>query len=195
MEADVRFVCATNRNLPEAVAEGTFRQDLFYRINVVHLEMPPLRQRREDIPLLVDHFMAKHRQRSASRTERFAPDALSALAAYDWPGNIRELENIMQRILVLHADELELKADHVQPMIAGASSSESAGLTDFEGMPLQDAVDQLERHLILRALDRADNVQSHAAELLGTTRRILKYKMDQLGIDGENAQNTRAEAG
>lgn len=197
IEADVRFVCATNRNLQEAVAAGTFRQDLYYRINVVHLEMPPLRQRREDIAPLVNHFMEKHRQRSASCVTSFAPDAMTALATYDWPGNIRELENIMQRLLVLHADEKVLRAEHVNPM-TGATADPSAGsISDFDGLPLQDAIAQLERHLIERALERAGNVQSQAAELLGTTRRILKYKMDQLGIDSapETGQDPRAEVG
>ncbi len=183
IEVDIRFICATNRDLRVAVKQGIFREDLFYRVNVLHVEMPPLRNRREDIPSLVNHFVAKHRVRVNAQVKRVAPDAMATLTAYDWPGNIRELENMVERILVMNHHVEELRANNLTgiiPVSAGGSSSDSV---DLEGLPLDEATRRVERRLILRALEQSDNVQSRAAELLGTTRRILKYKMDQLGIE------------
>lgn len=197
IDVDVRFICATNRNLSEGVKKGAFRQDLYYRINVVHIEMPPLRRRREDIGPLVHHFLMKHRKRFDTKVERISNEALGLMAGYDWPGNIREIENVMTRLMVLIRDEPVLSADHVARMLHNETRSGApAGLDEFEGLPLQDAVARLERHLIERALERSANVQSRAAELLGTTRRILKYKMDQLGIasTGDDPANEQQEA-
>jgi DNA-binding NtrC family response regulator len=192
IEVDVRFICATNRILPEEVKKGAFRQDLYYRINVVHIEMPPLRGRREDIPILANHFLAKHSLRLNAQARALSHDALTTLAAYDWPGNIRELENVMQRVLVVHSQEETVTAEHVAPITAGASASPQ-GFGELDGLPLQEAVGRLERHLIQRALARTNQVQSKAAEMLGTTRRILKYKMDQLAIPQEASVDETAK--
>jgi len=183
IEVDVRFICATNRDLKTQVEKGKFREDLYYRINVLPIEMPPLRQRREDIAMLVDFFIHKHAQRINANVKRFNPDVLASLASYEWPGNVRELENIVERLLVHHCDATEITTRHLDDIIPAAEKSAQMGLAEFEGLPMDDAVARLERHLILRALKRANNVQSCAAELLGTTRRILKYKMDQLNIE------------
>jgi len=193
IEVDVRIVCATNRVLPEAVAKGLFRQDLFYRINVLPIEMPPLRRRREDIPRLVSHFIAKHGPRVNSHVEGFDTDAMSLLLAYAWPGNVREMENTIERILVCHRDRQIITPDCLRGILTPAIP-ESGGnsLEEFEGLPIEEAVNRLERHLILRALERSNMVQSRAAEMLGTTRRILKYKMDQLNIEAPRAAEDEA---
>lgn len=188
VKVDIRVVCATNRNLPEAIQEGAFREDLYYRINVLNIEMPPLRKRREDVPLLVAHFMAKHAPRVNARTQNISPKAMNILSTYNWPGNIRELENTIERLLVYHGQEHTIQEEHLEPLFPESTAPEagtSHSLSDYEGLPLYEATRQIEIHLITRALEQADYVQSKAAEVLGTTRRILKYKIDQLGIEAE----------
>jgi two-component system, NtrC family, response regulator AtoC len=182
IEVDVRFVCATNRPFDTAIEEGLFRQDLYYRINVLPVDMPPLRKRREDIPKLIAHFVAKHGPRVNSRARDFEPRAMARLMACPWPGNVRELENTVERILVCNRSEPIIKAEFLNGIVANDGATDVSGLEDFAGLPLQEATQRLERHLIIKALERCDHVQSQAAEALGTTRRILKYKMDQLGI-------------
>ena len=183
VEVDIRIVCATNRDLEEAISEGLFREDLFYRINVLNIEMPPLRKRREDIPQLVAHFVAKHAPRVNARITEFHPKALARLAAYRWPGNIRELENAIERLLVYYGQERAILPEHVDALMPKSDRKDDAeSMDDFEGLPLEEATRKVEDYLIRRALNRSGNVQSRAAEILGITRRILKYKIDQLGI-------------
>ena len=192
IEVDVRFICATNRPFDKAIEEGLFRQDLYYRINVLPITMPPLRKRREDIPKLVAHFVAKHGPRVNSRVRDFEPRAMARLMACQWPGNIRELENTVERILVCNSNERVIRAEFLNGIVAGQGGTEVNGLEDFAGLPLQEATQRLERHLIKKALEQCNNVQSQAAETLGTTRRILKYKMDQLGITDEHDKHSLA---
>lgn len=186
ISVDLRVICATNRNLQEEISQGTFRDDLFYRINVLHIEMPPLRMRRADIPDLVAHFVAKHGPRVKARILEFAPRAVSLLAAYRWPGNVRELENFVERLLVYYGQEDVISEEHVQNLmpkgVPEGDFEPQAILQEFDGLPLEQATRRMERYLIERALERSNNVQSRAAELLGTTRRVLKYKIDQLDI-------------
>ena len=183
-EVDVRFICATNRDFARSIESGQFRQDLYYRINVLPIHMPALRNRREDIPALVAHFVAKHAPRVNAAVADFSPRAMSRMMAYSWPGNVRELENTVERILVCHADTKVIQGDDLDGMLPQDAPRELHGGTmdDFAGLSLQVATERLERHLILRALEDSSFVQSQAAERLGTTRRILKYKMDQLGV-------------
>jgi two-component system, NtrC family, response regulator AtoC len=192
IHVDVRFICATNRDLKECVANGTFREDLFYRLNVIPIEMPPLRRRREDLPVLAAHFVAKHSPRVNARAEAFTPEALSMLATHAWPGNVRELENFVERVLVHHSQETRLGVEHLDGLLPAGEESETSGLDEFEGLPIEEATNRLERHLIARALERSGQVQSRAAELLGTTRRILKYKMDQLSISAAPSEDGAA---
>ena len=185
VQVDVRIICATNRTLPVAISSGLFREDLYYRVNVLNIEMPPLRRRREDIASLVEFFRRKHAPRVNAQTLEFHPKALARLTAYDWPGNIRELENTIERILVYYGEERTILAEHVEALLPGAagrSGREVHALEEFEGMSLEEATRRLEEYLIRKALERHEQVQSRAAEFLGTTRRILKYKIDQLGI-------------
>ncbi|MDK1021698.1 MAG: sigma-54 dependent transcriptional regulator [Candidatus Hydrogenedentes bacterium] len=184
VEVDIRIICATNRNLEQAITEGLFREDLFYRINVLDIEMPPLRKRREDIPQLIAHFITKHAPRVNARITEFSTKALARLAAYSWPGNIRELENFIERLLVYYGQEQAILPEHVDALMPTSDRKDDSGsMDDFDGLPLEEATKKVEGYLIRRALDRSGNIQSRAAELLGTTRRILKYKIDQLGIN------------
>ena len=182
IQVDARVICATNRILRKSIEDKEFREDLFYRINVLPVEMPPLRKRREDIPLLVRHFVSKHRPRVNAITEGLTEKAMQRLVVYPWPGNIRELENTIERILVHHGRKTFIGEDDVAPLLMEDYRECHHSLAEFEGLPLEEATKRLERHLIERALERSGHVQSRAAELLGTTRRILKYRMDQLGI-------------
>ncbi|HEY8515775.1 MAG TPA: sigma-54 dependent transcriptional regulator [Candidatus Binatia bacterium] len=186
IEVDVRIVAATNQNLENAIAAGSFRADLFYRLNVVALHLPPLRERREDLPLLIKHFTASKAAELGIKERTFTPEAIDRMLRYRWPGNVRELENLVERLLVLsdfgpvRPDELPeaLRQDTSSlPAVANMRNEVLLGMRT-----LSDAVDEFERDIILEALHQTDFNQTRAAERLGTTRRILKYRMDKLGI-------------
>lgn len=190
IEVDLRYICATNRDLQACSQSGEFREDLYYRINVIPIEMPPLRKRREDIPQLAAHFIAKHRARTNAKTRDLHPKAVATLTTYRWPGNVRELENSIERLLVHHGQNDMIGPEHVLDVLPAGQHKVEGGIAEFEGLPLDTATRQLETHLIRRALEASNHVQSRAAETLGTTRRILKYKIDQLGIYDEEQQKT-----
>ena len=182
IHVDVRILAATNRNLATAIEEGSFRQDLFYRINVVSLEMPPLRDRSEDVPRLIEHFIRKLSPLYANRAPSISSDALATLCRYSWPGNVRELENVVESLLALSAAD-EIGMQDLPTRLR--ASADDAGLRDQVlggSIPFEEAERAFERDLIIKALERSDYVQTRAAELLGISRRILKYKMDKLGI-------------
>jgi DNA-binding NtrC family response regulator len=198
VHTNARIVSATARDLRHDVAEGRFRDDLFYRLSVVPVRLPPLRERRDDIPLLIEHFLAQLAPALHAVTRRVDPEALRRLCAYDWPGNVRELRNVVERALVLHGHEPVLRADvlpeEFQP--PGAPAADRApGVLAADSTPgapaaehtLDAAVAACERRLIEEALRQAQGVQTRAADLLGTTRRILKYKMEKLGIAADEA--------
>jgi DNA-binding NtrC family response regulator len=173
---DVRVVAATNRDLEREVREGRFREDLFYRLNVIPIALPPLRERRTDIPLLVDHFLAKHGE--PGRTRKIAPDALEALVAYAWPGNVRELESVVERTLLLADGDL-VRLDDLPPAVRMRTPTLAGGLP----IEIPDAgldLDELERSLILRALDKAGGNVTRAARLLGLSRRTLQYRLEKM---------------
>jgi transcriptional regulator with PAS, ATPase and Fis domain len=185
---DVRVVAATNRNLLDAISEGRFRKDLYYRLNVVSVELPPLRARRGDLPHLIRHLLERKCQELGVRPRELAPALVDRLLAHHWPGNVRELENVIERLLVLSGQAPVIGADQL-PGDFNACASDGA---DAEGArsavlrgtkSLADAVDEFERDIIGEALEQTYFNQTRAAEMLGTTRRILKYRMDKLGID------------
>jgi transcriptional regulator with PAS, ATPase and Fis domain len=179
IQVDVRLISATNKNLEEMMARGGFRSDLYYRINVVPLTIPPLRQRKEDIPLLVQHFLEKH---AGPGQKRIVPEAMDVLAAYDWPGNVRELENIIERVVVLSCADQILPND-LPPSLKSTSKVEQIKQGVLDGrISFEDAERDFEKDIILEALKKTSYVQTKAADLLGISRRILKYKMDKYGI-------------
>lgn len=175
---DFRLIAATNRDLPELARRGEFRSDLFYRLNVIRLEIPPLRRRKEDIPGLIDHFIHTFAAANARPVDGVSPEAMHLLMRHDFPGNVRELENMVERAVVL-ARTSRLQPEDF-PELTGAGG---ASLTDeLFHLPLPQAVAALERHRISEALEAAGHVQIRAAEALGMTERNLRYKMEKYGI-------------
>lgn len=185
IHVDVRVVTATNRDLDECVREKTFRQDLLYRINVISMHLPALRDRCDDIPRLVEHCIRKLSPRYGGRELSFAPESIAALCAYPWPGNVRELENVVEGLLALNQTDHVVQTDlplKVRERRVLSENSSSATQYQGSGMAFGEAEKLFETEMIVRALEKSGYVQTRAAELLGITRRILKYKMDKLGI-------------
>ncbi|HYD49471.1 MAG TPA: sigma-54 dependent transcriptional regulator [Terriglobales bacterium] len=187
IHVDVRVIAATSRDLNQGMREGTFRSDLYYRLNVVAIQVPPLRERRGDIIALVQHFLRTKATELGVPERRFNAAALDVLIAYPWPGNVRELENTIERALVLGRGTELTPEDLPGYMTESSNDSVPPGLEIvLRGeATLSDAVDQFEHRLIQRALEQTQYNQTRAAEILGTTRRILKYKIDKLGIRPE----------
>jgi len=177
---DVRIISATHRNLAEEVKSGAFRQDLYYRLNVIELKMPSLREMPEDIPLLAAAMLK--RQAGAGNAPRLSVAALKALQAYDFPGNVRELENILERALALTTG-LEISEADLQLGPNQAEAGEDGA--DVSGLPLQERLDAVEKKAILEALEQTRFNRTAAAKLLGITFRALRYRMERLGINDE----------
>jgi DNA-binding NtrC family response regulator len=175
---DVRIIAATNQDLRAALEQGTFREDLYYRLNVVPLNIPPLRERKQDIPFLANHFIRKLAADSGSAVESITDAAMERLMAYHWPGNVRELENVIERSLVLCRGS-QLDAGDVRLESAPRPRSQNGQHFLPEGLTL----DQYEQELIREALRRADGNKSHAARLLGLTRNALRYRLTQMGLE------------
>jgi DNA-binding NtrC family response regulator len=177
---DVRVLVATNKNLSRLVEEGKFRKDLFYRLSVVRLHLPALRDRREDIPLLVRHFVQK--SSPPGQPKEVEPSAMSKLSAYAWPGNVRELENEIARATAFSGPSIGVSdlAAHIQN---GQDPSESAQ-GDSDGLRLRQRVERLERHLIREAFTKAQGNQTKAATLLGLSRFGLQKKLRRYGLSG-----------
>jgi len=174
---DVRVIAATNRDLRQLTSEGKFQEDLFYRLNVIPIELPPLRDRREDIRALVDHFVRKHSQRTGRRIERVEDAVLVALQQYDWPGNVRELENTIERAVVLsNGPVITQRAISV----LGGTAPPSSGLPSLK---LRQNTEWVEKETIRRALDSARGVKKDAAELMGISQRALSYYLAKYRID------------
>jgi two-component system response regulator PilR (NtrC family) len=183
-DVDVRVIAATNRDLEAEVARGTFRRDLYYRLNVISIALPPLRHRREDIPLLIDHFVARFARELGKPIEGLTPDALTVLCNYRYPGNVRELENLIERAVTLsQASRLGTEG---LPTLRNTEVTEqrSASETDLpeDGLDLDAVLADVERSIILRALGRTNGVRKQAAKLLKVTFRSLRYRLDKLGI-------------
>jgi transcriptional regulator with PAS, ATPase and Fis domain len=181
-----RIVAATSRILEEEVQQHRFRDDLFYRLNVVQITLPPLRDRSEDIPLLTRHFLHTFKRSMCFKVQEFSPEALHCLSRYGWPGNVRELRNMVERTLVLHRNETQILPEHLPESICQKTATpRPAKIT--AASPLEDTVAAFEREMILNALQAANGVQTNAARLLGTTRRILGYKIRELKIQYDKA--------
>jgi two-component system response regulator AtoC len=174
-KVDVRVLAATARDLEREVAAGRFREDLFYRLNVLPIHIPPLRQRPEDIPPLVAHFVAKYDRRLGLEVEGLSPAAMSACLAYGWPGNVRELENAIERALVL-AETRTVSRDNLPPAVAGTPEAAPTGLS------VKENVRALERQLIVRALEKSGGNRTHASRLLQISHPCLLSKMRDYGI-------------
>lgn len=176
LKADVRIISATHQDLEAMVRQGTFREDLFYRLNVLTLRIPPLRERREDIPLLIEHFLQRFARENRKAIEGISREARDLLVKYDYPGNVRELENIMERAVVISRGPILTREDlpfQEAPAAAAAASPPAS---------LQKAVEDLERQMIQEALEKTGFNQSRAARLLGVSERMLRYKLKKYGL-------------
>jgi DNA-binding NtrC family response regulator len=180
-KVDVRVIAATNRDLRQMVADGRFQEDLYYRLNVIPLEIPPLRDRREDIPILVDHFVRKHAQRAGKPVDGLAPGVLDALQSADWPGNVRELENTVERAVVLSPTPV-IGPDVIR--LLGVPSTPPSGLPS---MNLRQNLDWAERETVRRALEGSGGVKKDAAEAMGISQRALSYYLAKHRIEERNS--------
>jgi DNA-binding NtrC family response regulator len=189
---EVRLVVATSRDLTREIAAGRFREDLYYRLNVVPVKLPPLRERRDDIPLLVEHFRQKYNARLKKSVERIEDDALAALAVYAWPGNIRELENVLERT-ILFAEGPIIRASDLPPSLGASSHAEGtppSGTPALQPGPLKEIVkgqvQAIERDLIVRGLEVTGGNVTRTAKLLKISRKSLQMKMKEFGLRGED---------
>jgi two-component system, NtrC family, response regulator AtoC len=185
-DVDIRIICATNRNLGQLVGEGRFREDLFYRINTFTIEMPPLRERREDISPLADFFLRRFAFEARKGVVAFSAGAAGYLAAYAWPGNVRELKNVIERAVILCSGTEILEGDlprELRRACAAGNGSSTAASSEPGQAPNQ--IESAERSLILDALDRSAGNVSAAARILGVTRNTLRYRMRKYGLDPE----------
>ena len=186
------MVAATNQDLRAALEQGTFREDLYYRLNVVPISIPPLREHKEDIPYLVDHFVARFAESSGKGIEGIAPEAMKLLVDFHWPGNVRELENIIERAVVM-ATGPKIDAGDIRLDIAAPSGNRTgleppAVAADGSALPLLPqglTLEQFEDKLIQEALQRAGGNKSQAARLLGLSRNALRYRLSKIGVPDE----------
>ncbi len=176
IRVDVRIIAATNRNLKQLIAKGDFREDLYYRLSVIPIKVPPLRQRKEDIPLLVEHFLQRL-NRKRGKQKRIEPRGMELLQNYAWPGNIRELENVIERLHII-AENSVISADLIAEHLGGVGGV----LNDFQGLSLDEALFQFEKRLILQALKKANGVKNRAAKILGIRTSALYYKLEKFGL-------------
>ena len=187
LKVDVRLIAATNRDLRAALEEGTFREDLYYRLNVVPIDIPPLREHREDIPELVDHFLERYARESGKEAQKITPAALNVLTDYHWPGNVRQLENIIERAVALSSgpvlDVGDIQLD-TRPLPGAPGSNAAVGGVPFlpEGMTLE----QWEDEMIREAMRRSNGNKSEAARLLGLSRNALRYRLSKLGVTDDD---------
>jgi len=201
-KVDVRLVAATNKDLHEAVEQGSFRGDLLYRINTVRIHIPPLRQRRDEIPDLVNHYLKHYLERSKKPGVVMAAETLSVLTSYDWPGNIRQLSSELQRIVAFADDDDVITPEHLSPEIIFSQGGVYVGKTGFvsqidvllqeQRMTLSDALDVFEKALISRALELHSGLISPTARDLGITRRGFKMKLRRFDIRAGRREKTNS---
>ncbi|BDQ38280.1 acetoacetate metabolism regulatory protein AtoC [Pseudodesulfovibrio nedwellii] len=184
-DVDIRIVAATNKNLQEAVAKGEFREDLFYRLNVVSVFMPPLRERREDIPLLAAHFLEKYTKENEVEISGFSSGAMDYLSAYEWPGNVRQLENVVERCTVLSRTDV-IHAEDLPPEIKDEEAQFKSAVDLLPTkLNLADTMDKIEGALVKRALVKTEFVQVKAADMLGLSKSNLQYKLKKYSLSGK----------
>jgi len=184
IHVDVRIIAATHKNLTTAINDGSFREDLYYRLNVINIKVPSLRQRSEDIPLLVNHFLQEFQEGKENRVDGLAPEAMSAMLAYRWPGNVRELENVIKTITILCESDiaqLEDLPEHIQQDSLSFQQPDT-GILEGEGQSLDRAVKDYEKRLILDALEKCNGVRTRAAKLLRIKRTTLVEKIKKQNI-------------
>ena len=193
-QVEVRVIAATNRDLAESIRAGTFREDLFYRINVIPIALPPLRQRREDIALLVEHFIAKYCKSMDVAQKRISSDAMRSIEKYHWPGNVRELENVIERMIALEGSDVLTTKSLPEHVLLGGTIPDMSFDLPPEGISLEDHLEGIGKIFMLKALERTGGVQTQAAELLQMSFRSFRYYAKKYDlIPRENRQEEPAE--
>jgi two-component system response regulator PilR (NtrC family) len=192
---DVRIVAATNRDLEADVRAGRFRQDVYYRLNVLRIRLPPLRERREDLPLLVEHFRARFAAEQGRPLAAFTPDAMRALVAYDYPGNVREVENAVERAVTLARGSTIELVDLPPEISGGPVVPSSEPVLPSDGIDLERYLATVERALLRQALDRAEGVRTRAAQLVGLSFRSFRYRLAKLGLAAPNESEVEPDPG
>lgn len=182
IHVDVRFIAATNKNLPEMVKTGAFREDLFYRLNVLSIHLPSLRERIEDIPFLVEHFL-----KQSGKELKISPRAMQVMIGYDWPGNVRELQNVIERAAIFAEGTIEEM--HLPPELTGFANSQN--ISPRGDQPLDQRLSEIEKGMIVEAIRRAGGVQARAANLLGINQRSLWHRVKKYNIDVTTLKNTK----
>jgi DNA-binding NtrC family response regulator len=184
VRADVRVIAATHRDLEDSIRRGTFREDLYYRLNVIPIEVPPLRARKEDIPLLIEHFLGRLNEEKGRRIDGITPAALERLLEHEWPGNVRELENLVERLVVLRGRGT-IDVDDLPGSLRPRPPAAPLALPELgpDGIPFNEVVDRLETHLIVQALERTGWNKNRAAQLLGLNRTTLIEKIKKKKLD------------
>jgi two-component system response regulator PilR (NtrC family) len=188
IKIDVRIIAATNRNLEEFVKSGGFREDLYYRLNVIHIKSPSLRERREDIPVLAKHFLDKYNSRLGKNIKSLSAEAMEVLKRYDYPGNVRELENIIERTVALEPGATILP-ESLPPLVTTTGGGKRLAYGyDFEvtdeGLDLEKVIGQIEKEILIKAIHRANGVKKKAAKLLAITFRSMRYRVEKYGLSG-----------
>jgi DNA-binding NtrC family response regulator len=173
IKADIRIIASSNQDLLQLVSQNEFRQDLYYRLNVLPIALPPLRERKDDIPLLLGHFLRLYAKQRGKTTKQLTPAALNHLSAYDWPGNVRELENLVERICTINPERI-IRLGNLPPLTTFASKEEQ--------YPLREAMQNFERQYIQSVLEAAKGNKTEAARRLGIHRNTLLSKTKELGI-------------
>ena len=178
---DIRIIAATNQDLKRKIEEGKFREDLFYRLNVLSLVMPPLRKRKEDLPLLVSHFIKKHCQEMGRKTKRIAPEVMNVFESYPWPGNVRELENVIERVVAIEERGIITRDSLPEELLAPHKKPDTTYL--FEpGFSLNSNLDDIAKNYIKQARQVAGGKLRETASLLGISYRTLRYLIDKYGL-------------
>ena len=178
ISVDVRIIAATNRNLEEEVKKGNFREDLYYRLNVIHIHVPPLRDRKDDIPLLIAHFLEEFSRENAKDIKSIDARAKSAMYNYNWPGNIRELRNCIESAVVMCSGD-EIKLEDLPPTVSNAGEEKSISI------PASATLDEAEKIIIMQTLAANKNNKSKTAELLGIGRKTLHRKLEEYGVNDD----------
>ncbi|MEW6530957.1 MAG: sigma-54 dependent transcriptional regulator [Thermodesulfobacteriota bacterium] len=191
VKVDIRIIAASNKVLLDEVKKGTFREDLFYRLNVVPIHLPPLRDRKEDIPLLAEHFLKIYNEKNNKNVQGFHPRALDALMRYSWPGNIRELENIVERSVIFSREDYVIFPE--LPEVIREASGDTLSLEVRQGFKPGMTIREMERELIIRTLEDNDGNRTRTARILGITRRTLQHKLKEYDLDQQDAHGTDSD--
>jgi DNA-binding NtrC family response regulator len=180
IKVDVRIISATNKDLNDEIAAGRFREDLFYRLNVVPVVMPPLRERKEDIPLLITHFL----NRTSDSPKKITPEAMRLLIDYTWKGNVRELENVIERVVLLTEKE-EITSSNLPPELIAQGRAEVKSVAELtgDGIDLEQLIVDIEKKYLLQALEKTEGIKTDAAKLLGLSFRSFRHRLQKYGIN------------